>query len=179
MLKSQSTAAVYIITGIFVVLFSSCGISGEDSFTETYVYNINPQSEIISDTTSRQVGADSAITVYTFSIEPGANLVFEYQRNVHPPDNVTDAGLVEDLVFQIPTGTSSFEIRDEEFADANTFYRRGCFCPESGAGFKVTDGFIEGETLSPNIWFVRADVSISGFGREFDVTFEHTFRFNQ
>lgn len=179
LLESQHSVPVFFITGILVVLFSSCSISGEDSFRETFDYSIHRQSEIASDTTGRQISPDSSITVYNFSIKPGSNLVFEYERNVHPPEDVTDAGLVETLVFQIPTGINTFEFRDEELNEAHAFYSRGCFCPESGAGFRVMDGFIEGETLSANIWFVRADVSISGYGQNFDVKFEHIFRLGQ
>ncbi|MGK7370271.1 MAG: hypothetical protein ACNS64_08645 [Candidatus Halalkalibacterium sp. M3_1C_030] len=177
--KPLRAVSACILTGIFVVLIASCNITGDDSFTETFIYSINRQSEIVSDTTSRQVGPDSTITVYTFSIELGSSLVFEYRRNVRAPENVTDAGLTETLVFQIPPGVDNFEFIDDELTEASTFYSRGCFCPESGAGFRVMDGFIEGESLSANIWFVRADVSISGYGREFDVTFEHIFRVSQ
>ncbi|NGP75233.1 hypothetical protein G3570_01200 [Balneolaceae bacterium YR4-1] len=82
-----------VTAAIFLVLFTSCGVSGEDEFTETYTFDANRQSAIRSDTTSRQVAQDSTITVYIFSIETGPHLVFEYGRSVHPPENILDAGL--------------------------------------------------------------------------------------
>ena len=173
----QAGFVVGILAIILLSMITSCGVTGEDEFRETFRFDVHSQSEIVSDTTSRQVGPDSTITVYNFSIELGSSLVFEYGRNVHPPDNVTDAGLSETLVFQIPADSKSFELMDTQLQGAEVFYRRGCFCPESGAGFKVERGSIEGKKLSANIWFVRADVNISGFGRNFDVAFEHIFRF--
>ncbi len=166
-----------ILASILLSIVISCGVTGEDEFRETYIFDVHNQSEIVSDTTNRQVGPDSTVTVYNFSIEPGSSLVFEYGRNVHPPDNVTDAGLTETLAFQVPADSESFKLKETQLQEAEVFYRRGCFCPESGAGFKVERGYIEGEKLSANIWFVRADVTISGFGQNFDVAFEHIFRF--
>lgn len=170
------TFASCILATIIFLLFTSCNISGNDEFTETYTFDANRQSEILSDTTSRQVGPDSIITVYNFSIEAGSNLVFEYGRDVHPPENVQDGGLSETLVFQIPTGSNTFNLSGNLLSDAKVFYRRGCFCPESGAGFKATEGFIEGERLSANLWFVRAEVTISGYRQDYQLKFEHTFR---
>lgn len=165
-----------IPAALFLVLFISCGITGEDEFTETYTFDAYNQSAILSDTTSWQVAPDSVITVYSFSIGDGSNLVFEYGRSVHPPENILDAGLNETLVFQITEGLDTFAYSGIQLAEGQIFYRRGCFCPESGAGFKATEGFIEGERLSANLWFVRADVLISGYRQNYRVQFEHTFR---
>lgn len=157
------------------LLISSCNTYDED-FRETFTYNIYSQSEVFSDTTSRQVSQDSSISVYNFSVKSGDSMVFEYQRNVTPPETVLDGGLVETLVFQIPSNSDSFEIRDEQLSNASTFYRRSCFCPLSGAGFKVSDGLIEGEALSANVWLVKAEVSVSAYQQSYDVNFESVFR---
>lgn len=170
------TLASCILAASSLLVLSSCGISEDDEFTETYTFDISRQSEIRSDTTERQVAPDSVITVYNFSIESGPNLVFEYRRSLNPPENILDAGLVETLVFEIPEGQHTFSFSGNQLSNAEAFYRRGCFCPESGAGFRATDGFIEGEQLSANIWFVRTDVMIPGYGQEYRVEFEHTFR---
>ncbi|MDX1586133.1 MAG: hypothetical protein R3222_05295 [Balneolaceae bacterium] len=166
------------MAAILLLLFTSCNPSGEEEFRETYIFEATSQSSVIYESTSRQVGPDSVITVYEFSIDTGSNLVFEYGRKVHPPENITDAGLAETLVFQIPPDTDTFDISGNQLEEARAFYRRGCFCPESGAGFKATEGFIEGERLSANIWFVRADVTISTYRQDQDhkVQFEHVFR---
>ena len=159
----------------FCFLAVSCD-SLNDDFTETFTFDVKEEATIKSDTTSRVVAPDSSITVYTFSIQPGDSVVFNYERDVEPPDNVTDAGLVETLVFQIPQDVNSFELRDEELPKANTFYSRGCFCPLSGAGFKVDNGLIQGEMLSANIWFVQADVIVKAANRTFEVQFDGVFR---
>jgi len=177
--KFRAALLGYLFALALFLLLTSCGVTGEGEFTETFTFDVQGQSEIVSDTTGRQVAPDSIITVYNFSIEPGSSLVFEYGRNVHPPKNVTDAGLLETLVFQIPTGSDTFELTGNQLSEAQSFYRRGCFCPESGAGFMVSDGFLEGEKLSANIWFVRADVVITGFRQNYEITFEHIFRLKQ
>lgn len=174
----------YTILGFYFAfglcaLTASCDLFNGRSFSETFSFDINPQSEISFETIDRQVALDSSITVYHFTIEPGDEITFKYQRNLIPPDNVTDAGLVETLVFQIPANTDSFEYRDNRLLEANTFYRRGCFCPESGAGFKIEDGFIRGEMLSANIWFIEASVTAETYNQTVEVPFDGVFRVRQ
>ena len=168
-----------ILTLLCAIGFSAVATScdqPDDSFSETYSFDIHPQSEIFSDTTSRQVTQDSSVIVYSFSIQSGNSMVFEYQRDVIPPETVLDGGLIETLVFQVPSNSDSFEFRDEQLSNTGTFYRRSCFCPLSGAGFKVNDGLIEGEALSANIWFVKADVSVSAHQQTYNLQFESVFR---
>lgn len=175
MLKNYHGILILFVSIGLCTLTTSC-YQPHDSFSETYSFDIHAQSEIFSDTTSRQITQDSSLTVYNFSIQPGDSMVVEYMREVNPPDNVTDAGLVETLVFQIPPDTDFFELNDEELLQANTFYRQSCFCPLSGAGFKVDSGLIQGEMLSANIWFIEGSVHVDTYNRAVEVTFDGVFR---
>lgn len=173
--KSTHSLLALFIAMALCILAVSCG-SSDDDFSESFTFDVREQSTIESDKTSRQVASDSSVIVYNFSIQPGDSVVFKYQRDVDPPDNITDAGLIETLVFQIPANVTSFELRDEELPGARTFYRRGCFCPLSGAGFKVDNGLVQGEMLSANIWFVQADLTVDAINQSFDVQFKGVFR---
>lgn len=168
LLKQLSVTVVCLIA-------AACDTSNGNTFTETFSFGFQEQSTIIADNTSRPVSEDSSITFYIFSVEPGDDLVFLYQRNVNPPEDILYGGLNETLVFQVPADSDSFEIKEDRLIEAQAFFRRSCFCEFSGAGFRVTGGFIRGEKLSAVNWIVKADVAIEGIKQTYNVQFKDIF----
>src|SRR5699024_6030982 len=151
---------VTLLAYSMLLLLTSCNISDSDQTRDSYFYALHKQAAIAVDTTQRLVGEDSSTTITTFSTIPGNNKVFAYKHNVNPPEGLVDAGLTETLVFQIPSQIDRFEWSEQKLQDHSAWYKRSCFCPLSGAAFKLTSGTIRGEKLSAAHWIIRADITI-------------------
>ncbi|MBN2732461.1 MAG: hypothetical protein JXR26_08540 [Balneolaceae bacterium] len=163
---------------ILAITSSSCDVSNDGRFTDTYTYKIQRESVIVVDSVDRPAGEDSTITTASFSVEPGNNTVFTYTHNRNSPDGIADAGLAETLIFQVPEGTVEFEFQGEELRQATALYKRSCYCALSGAALEVTTGTIRGEQLSAIHWIIFADVTIESAIGTFDVAFEQPFYVN-
>lgn len=161
-----------------LLVITSCVVNSDDEFKEKLTLQFQNESNLIAETTQRQISQDSLITVFNFSVESGNNIVFTYKRNVIPPKNVQDGGLAEKLIFQIPPNRDQFELNAASFDSSPTLYLRSCFCPLSGAGFKVTSGTIVGEKLSNVHWIIDADVTIQTPQESFNISFTEPFYLN-
>lgn len=160
---------------VWAFLHTGCDVTDGDRVEHTYTYHINRQAAIDTDTLQQPTGQGDSVTVYPFSIEEGSHTVFRYRHNSRPPKGVIDGGLVETLVFQVPSGTDKFEYRGDTLGRHSALYRRSCYCPLSDAGLRVTGGVIRGEKLSAVHWIIHAEVTITGPTGTYRVRFEAPF----
>lgn len=168
-----------LLLGIIIII-ASCNLSNNDDskFKEKETFEFQKKSNLLAVTTQRQIGQDSLITVFNYSVESGNNLVFTYKRNVIPPNNIQDGGLVETLVFEVSSNKNRFELDATTFDSPQALYLRGCFCLLSGAGFTITTGTITGEKLSTVHWNIKADIEIETPQGSFNINFNQPFFLN-
>jgi len=137
----------------FILLFLlSCKKGDLSNCTkDTYAYEILPASKL--DTIVNQGG-------FYYQINPGNNLVFRYTHTGPDCKNIADEEYSEILVFQVPSGLTSFEYKNDQLKNAFCFFNRVCFCPLNT--ISVNTGSIKGTKTSSTKWNVEIDVEITG-----------------
>ena len=163
-----------VLTFLACFAVSACEAPGDTGFEEKYHYGFRQNARLVADTTSEPFSEDSTRKLLHISIEPGSKVAFRYRFESIAPPNVADGYFSETVYFQHDTGSDSFRLEGEELSQASAFYTRSCFCPIIGA-LEITEGFIEGEKLSENLWFITADVTAVHNGQAKTVSFRHAF----
>ena len=153
---------------------STCEAPGDTGFEQKYHYGFRQNAQLEADTTSEPFSEDSTLKLLHISIEPGSKVVFRYSFESIAPANVADGYYSETVYFQHSNAGNSFRLEGEELSQASAFYTRSCFCPRIGA-LEITEGFIEGEKLSENLWFITADVTAVHNGQANTVCIRHAF----
>jgi len=144
---------IRVSIALFVILLSlSCEKENTSGCTDDfYAYEILPASKI--DTIRNQGGL-------FYQINPGNNLVFRYTHAGPDCINMADEEYTEYLVFQVPSGATSFEFRDEQLKVAFSYFRRVCFCGMSSP--VISSGVIKGTKISATKWNVEINVELPG-----------------
>src|SRR5688500_8241507 len=136
-----------------------------DCPTDEYEYTIKANSRIDTLTSGN---------FFSFQISgEGDKTVFIYTHNNNRCQWPVDGGYSENLVFEIPANATSFSYTNEELKNANTWYKKSCFCADINA-HAVVVGIIKGQKLSATTWKVDAVVAIPAKNKA--ISFNKTFR---
>ncbi len=138
---------------VFVTLLFSCNKNkDEDSWkiVETFTFTNNKRIDTV-----RNNG-------YLFvQVNPGSNIVFEYNYDKTAPSNIADGDLNQHLYFEIPAGTTNFTYTDAALENATCYFSRSCFCGDAGTK-PITSGTIHGVKKSSATWTINADLLTTG-----------------
>jgi hypothetical protein len=118
---------------------------------DVYAYEILVSSKI--DTLTNQGG-------FFYKINPGSNLVFRYAHTGPDCKNIADEEYTEYLVFQVPSGVSSFEYTNNQLKDAFCYFNRICFCPLNTN--MISSGIIKGTKVSATKWILEINIALPG-----------------
>ena len=92
---------------------------------------------------------------FSFTMEKGKKLVFEYEFRAKESKMVADDEFVERVYFEMPAPKGDkFAIRTEKFDEAKVLYIRQCFCMDRGnyhAAFGSITGKKEGNKWRVNL----------------------------
>lgn len=143
---------VWIVMAL-LLLFMACKKANDagcsTNETTTFYFSNNRQVDTLWQPTTGSVFANSVA---------GSDIVFQFRRDVIPCGVVLDAGYTDQLIFQIPTGSTSFDYDDStELANANAYFTRMCYCPSVTA--QHVTGRIKGARINNNSWSLQIDVT--------------------
>lgn len=107
--------------------------------------------------TTHQISSGAAGAFLATSIS-GPDLVFHYTHSSMTCAYVVDGGYTDDLIFQVPAASTSFDYDDStKLANANTYFVKKCYCNNVTAR-RVT-GRIKGSKINATSWSVQVDVA--------------------
>ena len=134
-----------------IILITGCekkdnsGCSGQQ-----YSYTFNNNKQI--DTVRHSSGSFFA------TINSGSNLVFKYEYISSVCASIADDGHTDVLIFEIPAGSTSFELKQPvDFQNSKCYFTRTCFC--ANVSSRLVTGTINGTRLFNNRWSVNASVT--------------------
>jgi hypothetical protein len=123
----------------------------ESQETTSFFFKQNQQV----DTTHQVTSGSGAFFATSIS---GPDLVFHYTHSTMACADVIDGGYTDDLIFQVPAGSTSFDYDDStKLANANTYFVKKCYCNNVTAR-RVT-GRIKGSKINATSWSVQVDVA--------------------
>lgn len=141
-----------------LLLFIACKKTNDtacsNNETTTFHFSNNKQVDTLWQPSTGAVFANSVA---------GADIVFQFRRDVYPCGTVLDAGHTDQLIFQIPAGTTSFDYNDSTvLANANAYFTRMCYCPNVTA--QHVTGRIKGTRINNSSWSLQVDVTTPSMG---------------
>ena len=142
----------------------SCSIFEQEPPEETFNFSYQLDRKIVVDTTRHQLAQDSTRILLDANTRVGNDIVFRFEHNMEPPENVADGGFSEVLLIQVPTKAKQFTFSGNDLQNADMYYQRSCFCRRIGA-LKTDSGSISGEKINPTMWKIKASLLIKS---EFD-----------
>jgi hypothetical protein len=148
------------IAAIVLLLFTACTKKENSNCpdeTTTFHFSNNKQVDTLWQPTTGAVFANSVA---------GTDIVFQYRRDTYPcGGGIWDAGYTDQLIFQVPGGSTSFDYNDSTtLANANTYFTRMCYCPNVTA--QHVTGRITGTRINSNSWSLQVDVTTSAAGQD-------------
>jgi hypothetical protein len=139
---------------VFITMpFSACHKSTTDQCpSTTYRYSFRTNAGI--DTSRTPANWLSA------SIVGGSKLVFNYERNYSTCPEIADGGSTNILFLEVDPSVTSFDYEASGFRQRMVYFRRICFCTESG--FLIpNDGRIKGNRIDDRSWKIDVDIVVS------------------
>ena len=119
---------------------------------------------------------DPLFNYYSFTINDGNQLVFEYEHHYSDCPEIADDEGLKKLYFEIPMSLSTdrFVLDDSaELLAAKCLVSLSCECYPSLPVF-VTTGSIEGTRLDANSWKIKADL-VMPWNPQSNLQFEKVF----
>ena len=108
------------------------------------------------------------------SIKSGSNIAFKYLYTSVICPNIADDGYFDNLYFEVPGGSTSFEYNDAvELENGKCYFTRSCFCGDVSA--RVVTGTIKGNLVGTR-WNV--EVNVTDPHRNITLSFNKIFLLN-
>ncbi len=169
------TYAIALASAAVIFLqISSCNTTGDNGFSESYSHTFQKDRQIVVDTMNNPSPEPTSDTLLTLSLDKGTALVFKYQYDQIAPKNIADGDFSETIYFQLPYNTESIRLDDKQLEKGHVYYTRSCFCPRIGV-LSVSEGYLEAEKITQNIWSVSASLKINTEYESRKVIFDRTF----
>jgi hypothetical protein len=149
---------VWPVTALVLLFFAACS-KKEDSAcgsneTTTFHFSNNKQVDTIWQPSTGSLFANSVA---------GSDIVFQFRHDKYSCGTASDMGRTDQLIFQIPGGSTSFDHDDStKLANANTYFTRMCYCPNVTA--QHVTGRIKGTRVNSNTWSLEIDVTAPVMG---------------
>lgn len=141
------------IVAVVLLLFTACKKTNDAgcSNNETTLFHFSNNKQV--DTAWHP----STGAVFANSVA-GSDIVFQYRRDKYSCGVASDAGYTDQLNFQVPAGSTSFDYNDSTtLANANTYFTRMCYCPNVTA--QHVTGRIKGTRVNNSSWSLQIDVT--------------------
>lgn len=149
---------VWIVAALLLLFFAACSkkdnAACSSNETTLFRFSNNKQVDTMWQPTTGAVFASSIA---------GSDMVFQFRRDKYSCGAATDAGHTDQLIFQIPGGSTSFDHDDStRLANANTYFTRMCYCPNVTA--QHVTGRIKGTRINSNSWSLEIDITAPSMG---------------
>jgi hypothetical protein len=142
--------------GILMLVIIACKKKNDDGCTpekDEYFFSNNKQVD-----TSRRIQ-----NVVIATAENGNDIVFTYRYSTRVCPNIADDGAVDQLLFQVPAGTTSFDYNSADLLrSSKCYFSRSCFCPIISS--KIESGIIKGTRINANRWVVEVNIFVPATG---------------
>jgi len=142
---------MFVVLSIFLLSISCKKGSTNNCTDDKYTYEFQEAARI--DTLTIQGGL-------FYQINPGNNIVFNYTHTGPNCKNLADEEYVENLVFQIPAGTTNFIFQNNQITNAFCFFKKTCFC--NNFALPVISGNIKGTKISTVKWKIEINIDVPG-----------------
>ncbi|MES1197746.1 MAG: hypothetical protein ABUL41_00530, partial [Chitinophagaceae bacterium] len=128
--------------------------------------------ETFTFTNNKRIDTARNNTYFFVQVNPGNNIVFEYDYQKTAPSNIADGDLYQHLYFEIPSTATTFTYSDAALANASCYFLRSCFCGDVGTK-PVTSGTIHGVKRSATKWTINVDLLMTSANER--ITFQKDF----
>lgn len=128
-----------------VVLFFTCALlASYATFAQQPQDEFNPEVKKFTYATNSAIVIKPYDEAFDHDITAGNKVVLQYFYKAKDYIHVSDDEYSEYIRFEIPSNAKSFSFTNQELANANVIFNRGCFCPETG-NYRITKGTIKGK----------------------------------
>lgn len=152
-----------------ITFFCGCGKIGCRPASHHYTFITGRQID-----TAKSTQPDPDFEYYTYQINSGTNIVFNYTYNFKDCPNIADDEGMRTVVFEIPANATNFAFADSTgLRQAKALLRLSCECiPYQPIFFK--QGFIEGQKINNKEWRIKATLQQPG-SNSTTITFNKVF----
>lgn len=135
--------------------------------------NCQPESSSYTFSIDKQVDTVRPAPNSFFAVvNPGSDIVFEYDYASEVCMNIADEGHFDKLVFEVPAGSTSFDYDQlNELETAKCYFTRSCFCNNVSA--QLVTGSVKGIRINDGKWSVQ--VNVTDPARNISLSFNKTF----
>jgi hypothetical protein len=144
----------------FLVFTYACVLSCT-AFAQQPQEEFNPEVKKFTYTTNSAIVIKTYDEGFDHDVVTGNKVVLQYFYKAKDYVHVADDEYSEYIRFEIPANAKSFKFTNQELANANVIFNRGCFCPETG-NYRITKGTIKGKRkgCKTKVYLVDIDIVV-------------------